>query len=322
MATKTLTVICPVYNEEITIPLFYKRLRAVFDSLRGRYFTQLIFTDNASSDRSQQIISDLCDGDPEVSIITLSRNFGYQSSVECGLRHAAGDLIVVIDVDCEDPPEMIATFLEHHQTGGYDIVYGERTDRPEWFLMKQGRKLFYRFTRSVADDAFILDMAEFCLMTAEVRDAIMKDNNSFPFIRSSIGRIGFKSKGIAYARHPRVAGKTHYNFRRIAIFAIAGILSSTTFPLRLPAYVLPFWLLLMLVIGVTGVVVGGSRCITLLLLVAFTYFGFILAFISIYVARIYKNGLSRPNFVIDSKLTRLRPPVQTTDRSPLEYSAS
>ncbi len=102
-ATRTLTVICPVYNEEITIPLFYKRLRAVFDSLPGRYFTQLIFTDNASSDRSKQIISDLCDGDPEVSIITLSRNFGYQSSVECGLRHAAGDLIVVIDVDCEDP---------------------------------------------------------------------------------------------------------------------------------------------------------------------------------------------------------------------------
>ncbi len=322
MAPKTLTVVCPVYDEEKPIPLFYQRLRAVFDSLRGRYSTQLIFTNNASRDRSRQIIFDLCDSDADVSVITLSRNFGYQSSVECGLRHAAGDLIVVINVDCEDPPEMIAAFVEQHETGGYDIVYGERADRPEWRLVKLGRKVFYRFTRLVADDAFFLDMAEFCLMTAEVRDAILKDNNSFPFIRASIGRIGFKSKAIAYTRHRRVAGTTHYNFPRMVIFAIAGVLSSSTFPLRLAAYVFPFWFLFMLIVGVTGAVTGGSRYISLLLLAGFSYVGFILSFVSIYLARVYKNGLSRPNFIIDSKLTRLRLPAAVTDPSALEYSAS
>jgi dolichol-phosphate mannosyltransferase len=318
---KTLTVVCPVFNEQQAIPLFYNRLRVVFDSLSEQYHTQLIFNDNGSTDASIAVINDICDRDPETSLIALSRNFGYQSSIECGLRHAGGDLMMVIDVDCEDPPEMIPQFLAQHEAG-YDIVYGERADRPETLLIKLGRKAFYRFTRAVADERFFLDMAEFCLVTAEVRDAIFQDNNSFPFIRASIGRIGFKSKGIPYTRHRRVAGKTHYNFRRMAIFAIAGVLSSSTFPLRMPAYIFPFWFALMLIIGLTGVVAGGSRSIALLLLVGFTYFGFVLASMSIYLARVYKNGLSRPNFVINSKLTRLRQPARSSGKSTLEYSAS
>jgi dolichol-phosphate mannosyltransferase len=306
--TKTLTVVCPVYNEQQTIPLFYERMRRVFDSLQGRYRAQLIFSDNGSVDRSRDLINDICDRDPDVSLIALSRNFGYQSSIECGLRHAAGDVMLVIDVDCEDPPEMVTTFLDHHEQG-YDIVYGERADRPESATIKLARKAFYRFTRLVADEHFILDMAEFCLITSEVRDAVFQDNNSFPFVRASIGRIGFAVKGIAYTRHPRVAGKTHYNLTRMAVFAIAGVLSSSTFLLRLPAYLFPFWLLLMLIIAATGLVTGGTRPLMLLLLLGLSYCGFILMSLGIYLARVYKNGLNRPNYIINRKLTRLRNPA-------------
>jgi len=109
-------------------------------------------------------------------------------------------------------------------------------------LLMLGRKLFYRVLRMVADDEVVLDMAEFSLITREVRDAIVADRTSFPFIRASIGRVGFRRNGISYKRHPRVGGKTHFRPRGLVDFAVSGILASSTLFLRLPIFVLPFWL--------------------------------------------------------------------------------
>ncbi len=116
----------------------------------------------------------------------------------------------MIDVDCEDPPELIPRFVAEHEQG-YDIVYGERVDRPEPTYLKWLRKSYYRLVRAVADDNFVLNMAEFSLITAEVRNAVIDEINSFPFIRASIGRIGFRRKNVPYTRERRSAGETHYN---------------------------------------------------------------------------------------------------------------
>ena len=304
-----LTVVCPVYNEEHTIPLFYERTRKVLEALASNYSWSILFIDNDSHDKSQEIIRNICEKDRHVYRIALTRNFGYQSSVECGLRNAQGNLIVVIDVDCEDPPEMIPDFLRLHAQG-YDVVYGERLDRIENPLLKLGRKIFYRFTRAVADEHFNLDMAEFCLITSEVRDAIVQDNNSFPFIRASIGRIGFNQKNLPYKRQRRIAGKTHYSLMRMTIFAVAGILSSSTIILRLPAYALPFWLLFMLVFPMLGHCLGWTWYLPATLSVGFGFCGFVLAGMSIYMARVYKNGLNRPNFIINKKKSRMEPLTQ------------
>src|SRR5262249_29696587 len=138
-----LTVLCSVYNEEQTIPLFAERLYHIFDQIRSRYEPQLYFIDNGCQDRSYEIIRELRKEHPYTHVIVLSRNFGYQCALECGLRSTPGDLYVMIDVDCEDPPEMILEFLAEYERG-YDIVYGDRVDRPEGFVMKSCRKLFYR----------------------------------------------------------------------------------------------------------------------------------------------------------------------------------
>jgi polyisoprenyl-phosphate glycosyltransferase len=306
MSKALLTVLCPVFNEQQTIPLFYQRMKPVLMGLKDRYDTNLIFLDNGSTDRTHELVKDICLADPNCFTIVLSRNFGYQCSVECGLRNAAGDLFVVIDVDCEDPPEMLPDFLKYYEDG-FDITYGERLDREEGALMKFGRKMYYRFTRLLADEHFILDMAEFCLITREVRDAILRDNNSFPFIRASIGRIGFNVKNVPYKRQKRVAGETHYNFFRMAVFAIAGVLSSSTFPLRVPAYTLPIYLLLLAAICVTGIFSGGSWFLPAVLFTGFGFCGYSVASISMYLARVYKNGLNRPNFVINLRKSRFQP---------------
>jgi polyisoprenyl-phosphate glycosyltransferase len=297
---KSFDIICPIFNEENTVPLFFERCKTVIDRIKDRYSCRLIFVDNSSTDRTHAIVKDLISKYPFVSLIVMSRNFGYQCSVECGMRNSDADLTAVVDVDCEDPPELFIPFLGHIEEG-YDIVYGERVDRHEWAVMKAGRKLFYRLTRAVADDRFILYMAEFCVINRNVRQAILADNNSFPFIRASIGRVGFDIKNVPFKREKRIAGKTHYNFWRMFVFAVAGILSSSTLWLRVPAYVLPFLCLVSVGLFTAYYVTAEVFFYNLMIATGLVFQAFAITGMSLYLARIYRNTLLRPNYIINPK---------------------
>ena len=303
--SQKITILCPVYNEESVIPLFFARIKPVIVQLMERYRVDLMFLNNASTDGTYQAIEEIRRENPFVYVITLSTNVGYQRSLECGLNNAKGDVITFIDVDCEDPPEMILDFVKYYEKG-YDLVYGERVDREESRFIKYLRKLFYQVVHRVADDDIILYMAEFSLITAEVRDAMLEENNSFPFIRSSISRVGFNRIGIPYKRHRRIAGETHYNLIGMMIFAIAGILSSSTLPLRLPIYVLPFWLIMTGAFGVAQIVSGSPWYLLANILSSCVYLGGTAAFTALYVARTYKNGLGRRNYVIHQRYTHMQ----------------
>jgi glycosyltransferase involved in cell wall biosynthesis len=300
-----LSIICPVCNEQATVPIFFERIKPVLDKLSERYKCELVFTNNASSDGTVDQIKAIAKDNPNVYLITISKNVGYQASLECGLRNAKGDVFVFIDVDCEDPPEMILDFV-HWFEEGYDIVYGERVDRAEPRHIMLARKVFYRVLKMLADDDVILDMAEFSLLAGHVRDAIAKDHTSFPFIRASIGRVGFNRKGLPYKRHKRAAGVTHFRLLGMAHFAIAGILSSSTLFLRLPIYLLPFWLLAVTALALLRVYSGNPWLDAGILFLVLAYFGAAVSFIAIYVGRTYKNSLGRPNFVIDQKRSILQ----------------
>jgi glycosyltransferase involved in cell wall biosynthesis len=302
-----LTIICPVFDEEAVIPLFFERTLPVIEALSIRYRVDLLFMNNASTDGTYGVIQKLREQHAFVYVITLSTNVGYQRSLECGLRNARGDVIAFIDVDCEDPPEMLLEFVARYEEG-YDLVYGERVDREEVHLVKMLRKLFYHIVRRVADEDIILYMAEFSLFTAEVRDAAVQDQNSFPFIRSSIARVGFHRIGIPYKRHRRIAGNTHYNLLGMTIFAIAGILSASTLPLRVPIYLLPFWLLWTAILGAAQILTGNVWFLLVNALSACAYLGGTIAFTALYVARTYKNGLGRPNYVIHRRFTHMQLP--------------
>jgi polyisoprenyl-phosphate glycosyltransferase len=295
---KSFDVVCPVFNEEVAVPLFFTRLKAVFEKLAGTYDCRLIFVDNCSTDRTHELVRGLCAEHKWVSLIVLSRNFGYQCSVECGLRHSDADVTGVVDVDCEDPPEMFPELLALLEKG-HDVAYGERADRLEWGPLKLARKAFYRITRALADERILLDMAEFCAMARPVREAILNDNNSFPFIRASIGRVGFSAQGVPFKRQARVAGRTHYNLWRMTTFAIGGILSSSTLWLRMPAYVFPFWAAAMICLAFQP---DGLKAMLALGLV---FLGFAATGISIYLARVYHNVLHRPNFIVNARKSLL-----------------
>jgi dolichol-phosphate mannosyltransferase len=314
MKAPLITILCPVHNEERVIPLFWARIRPVIENLSDRYDVHLLFLDNASMDQSAQQIAKIRESWPSTYVITMSRNVGYHASLECGLRHATGDLFVFIDVDCEDPPEMILEFVEKHEQG-CDIIYGERVDRHESELMKGARKFFYRLLHALADEEIILDMAEFSLFTREVRNAVLDENTSFPFLRASIARVGFRRAAIPFKRQMRIAGKTHYNLVKMSIFAVAGILSSSTLFLRLPIYLLPVWLISLLLLGIGYVSTQSPWLVIAAFLVFAGYIGATTAFTALYVARTYKNGLHRPNAFIDRARSILQPASDDDDRA-------
>ena len=296
---KTLAIICPVYNEQEAILIFYKRITSVIDQLKTKQNIKvhLFFINNNSSDNTLNQIKTIIKINKNVSVISLSKNVGYQNALFFALQKIIADTYIFIDVDCEDPPELIKLFYEKYLLDN-DIVYGERVDRNELYIIKKFRNLFYRIIKFLADDEIILYMAEFSLFSKEVRDCILQENNSFPFIRASIGRIGFNKLGISYKRDRRVAGKTKYNFFKMFLFAAAGILSSTTIFLRIPIFVLPFLWIIFLSLGYMYLKTNNIVYMNIISFIFIFFITFVLSFISIYVARIYKNNLNRPNAFI------------------------
>jgi polyisoprenyl-phosphate glycosyltransferase len=307
------TVVCPVYNEERSIPLFYERLVKALAPMDERVRFELLFVNNRSTDTTLQVLLALQAQDPRVQILTLSRNFGYQSSITAGMRTARGDAVVNIDVDCEDPPELIPRFIERWLEGA-DVAYGIRHKREEFVLMHWARKLFYRLTRRVADHEIVLDMAEFFLVDKRVRDVVLSTRSTFPFVRGQLGYMGFRREGIPYKRERRLVGKTHYNLVSAIRFGLAGILSSSTLALRLLAYVgvAAFALDLALAVGLVGwgERLGLSPLVRWGGAIAAVHAGWLmLAFgaVGIYLARVYKDVIGLPLYVVDERASSIRP---------------
>jgi glycosyltransferase involved in cell wall biosynthesis len=300
---KKIAIICPLYNEEKSLLIFIEEIKKVEKKISDKYELDIVFSNNASTDRTLSMLEELSNKYKNIYYYTLSKNFGYQNSLSFALKNTTGDLFIIIDSDGEDPPSMILDFLKKYEEGN-DIVYGERVNRPEGFIIKKMRNLFYRVLKFFSDDEIILNMAEFSLFTNEVKEHLIEENSSFPFLRSAISRVGFDLKAIPYSRNERFAGKSNYNFYTMLKFAVAGILASTTLPLRFPIYFFPFWL------GISTFLLLGSINNELLwkyfIFFSIIYLVLILSFISIYLARIYKNGLMRANAYLVGKKSKVQ----------------
>ena len=315
-----ISIVCPVYNEEQAIPIFYGRLKDAIAPLADKYEFELIFTNNRSTDGTLSIIRALRENDPSVQVVTLSRNFGYQPSVLAGISYSAGDATIVIDVDCEDPPEMIPGFVAKWEEG-FDIVYGLRANRPEPRVLVWLRKLFYRTLRLMADTDIVLDMAEFALVSSRVRNVMRDNRNTYPFLRAEIGYSGFLRHGITYDREQRVTGQSYYNLWGMVLFAAAGILSVSTFPMRIALYALPLLGLVNVLLLALDLLLGLAFAFKALVVLDLLYGITLLTTHGLYLARIYKNDIGRPVFIIDWNLSiTSRPKLQpkTTSRYSLD----
>ena len=299
---KTLSVIIPIYNDEISILPFYERAKPVLESLAGVSW-ELVFINDGSRDGSLQTILGLRQRDPRVKVVSLSRNFGYHPVIIAGLSSRQSDLYGIIHVDCEDPPELLARFYEEIQRGA-QTVYGDRSNRDEAAWLVFFRWLFYWINRQIADAPVRLWMAEFVMFTKVVRDAVLVNKSTFPFLRAELGYVGYRTVALPYLREKRTLGVSHFNFYTLTKFAVGGFLSSSTFPLRAVLYLSALGAVAYLaIVALFGL--DFSQAAQLASIASWFFLLLTTPMLALYLARTYKDVSARPLFCVDPEGTSL-----------------
>jgi glycosyltransferase involved in cell wall biosynthesis len=227
-----LSVVVPCYNEEQVIKETLRQLLRLADAL-PEVRTELIFVDDGSRDETCRLLKLAAQADPRVKILSFARNFGHQIAVTAGIDAAAGDAVVLIDADLQDPPEVIRQMLARWHEG-YDVVYGTRIERDgESAFKRASAKAFYRLLNRLSDIAIPLDTGDFRLMSRRVVEALRTMPERDRFVRGMVSWVGFKQVALPYRRAERFAGETKYPLRKMLRFATDGLLSFSTKPLQL-----------------------------------------------------------------------------------------
>ncbi|MEM8493108.1 MAG: glycosyltransferase family 2 protein [Pseudomonadota bacterium] len=226
-----LSVVVPVFNERDSLPLFHDRLTAVLDGLPLR--SAILFIDDGSTDESAKVLESISASDSRVTVLRLSRNFGKEAAMSAGLDHAPGDAVVIIDADLQDPPELIADFVEHWRQG-FDVVYARRESRVgDSWLKRSSAAMFYRLLDRVAEVPIPRDTGDFRLLSRRAVDALVKLREQHRYMKGLYAWVGFPQKAIDYAREPRQRGKSKWDFWRLWNLALEGITSFSAAPLKL-----------------------------------------------------------------------------------------
>lgn len=230
-----LSILVPVLNEEEAIPIFIGKIAEVLAPLG--LATEIIFVDDGSTDRTAEVVATAHAADPGIKLVRLSRNFGKEAALVAGLEASSGAAVVPIDVDLQDPPELIADFVRLWRDG-YDVVYGKRERRDDDSRAKrQTAGLFYMVFNKLSTVKMESDVGDFRLMNRRTVNAILALPERNRFMRALVTWVGFRSTSVPYARPVRSAGTTKYNYWKMWNLALDGLTSFSTIPLRVWTYI-------------------------------------------------------------------------------------
>ena len=235
MNTLDITVIIPCFNEEDTLSIFYKELCTAIGSIHN-VSCEFLFIDDGSSDSTLDIIKNLVENDSRVKFISFSRNFGKEAAIYAGLNHAAGNHIVLMDADLQDPPSLIPKMYELVKNSEFDSIATRRISRKgEPKIRSFFARQFYKLMNKFADVDLVDGARDFRIMNRNFTNAILSLNEYNRFSKGLFGWIGFKTKWIEYENVKRVAGETKWSFWKLCIYALDGIVAFSTAPLILSA---------------------------------------------------------------------------------------
>lgn len=299
-----ISIVVPCYNEEEVIFEFYRRIYVVLTTHHLRY--ELIFVNDGSRDHTFVQLAQLASHDSKIKVINLSRNFGHQVAVSAGIDFANGDVVILIDADLQDPPEMMVEFLNKWQEG-YQVVYAVRKQREgETWFKKITAKWFYRLLNWLAEINIPLDTGDFRLMDRSIVNQLKRIKEKHRFLRGLVAWVGFSQIGIEYFRDERYAGTSKYTLKKMFRFAFDGITSFSTKPLRL-ASITGFAFSLLSIVGIVWALLlkimthqtipGWTSTIIMVLFVGSIQFGLI-GILGDYVGRIYDEVRDRPLYII------------------------
>jgi dolichol-phosphate mannosyltransferase len=317
------SLVIPVLNESDNVEALWKRLREATAGISNTQFEAVFVDDGSTDDTVDRIVGLPADGRLSWLVVRLSRNFGHQAAITAGMAHATGNAVIFLDADLQDPPELIATFLDHFRNG-YDVVYGVRQNRKEPFWLRFCFATFYRLFNTIAERPIPLDAGDFGLMSKRVAKLIAQMPERDRLIRGMRSWVGFKQIGVPYDRPGRYAGSTRYSIMRRIEGALDGLFGYSRLPIRIS-----------LLLGVLVCFTAGAYMLTALigrlfyggqpvpgwsslLVLASMLGGANLVATSIvgeYVCRIYFQGKNRPIYVV-AEMTRANNSAGQSDEIP------
>ena len=309
-----ITVVVPVYNEEKVIASFIEALLGVLKALTRAF--DVIVVDDGSHDQTATLVSSFCQ-QHSITLLSFSRNFGKEKAISCGLDHAEGDAVIIVDADFQHPLSMLETFIAKWQEG-YDNVYGIRSRDDQTWLHRFFARNFYRLNRFLMDIDLPADAGDFRLLDRQVVTAIRALPESNRFMKGLYAWVGFKGIGVPYQVSSRQAGKSRFSFFSLLGLAITGMTSFSDWPLRI-------WSIIGLIVSFAAILYGGYVVIETLVLgisvsgwatlvTGMMFLGGVqlisIGVLAEYIARIFKEVKHRPNYIVANT-------VQVSKKKPL-----
>ena len=306
-----LSIVIPCYNEEEILPLTLERLNKLSNEWISRddiTKIEFVFVDDGSQDRTYDLLTETSKADKRVKVVRFSTNFGHQAALLAGYEFAKGDVIVSLDSDLQDPPELIKTMLDKIKEG-YDVVFAARQSRKNdsWFKRKTA-EFFYWFMKKIGVD-IVPNHADFRMITRRVLKAFLQFQETNLFIRATFPIVGFPSCVVYFDRPDRAAGKTKYPFWKMFEFAVDGITSFSVVPLRICSMVglfvsflallMLFWSIVVKIIG--GAIPGWTSTVVPLYLLGGVQLLF-LGIVGEYMGKIYTEVKKRPRYIVQETL--------------------
>lgn len=302
------SIVGPVYNEEALLEEFCTRMIEVLEQL-GEPF-ELVLVNDGSRDASPEILRRLHQRDERVKVLSFSRNFGLQAALTAGLDHVAGQAIVVMDTDLQDPPEVVPMLIAKWREG-FQLVYAQRADRAgETWFKKFTASAFYRLIARITNIEIPVDTGEFRLMDRKVVDAIRQMREYNRFMRGMSVWVGYRQTGVTYEREARKAGETKFPLKKMVRLAIDGITSFSYLPLQLATYfgfiVAVISLLFLVAVSLLrlfypAVFYGQASTLVSVLFLGSVQLIF-LGIIGEYLGRIYDEVKKRPLYIVAEEL--------------------
>ncbi|NLW91917.1 MAG: glycosyltransferase family 2 protein [Syntrophomonadaceae bacterium] len=301
-------MVIPMFNEEANIEELYSRLTKVLDRMQKPY--EVICVNDGSRDNTLEMLRDLNKKDNRFKVIDLSRNFGKETALSAGIDFTCGEIVIPIDADLQDPPELIPEMITKWEEG-YDVVYAVRTHREgETWFKKMTAAMFYKTMKKITHLNMPVNTGDFRLMSRQAVDALKELRESHRFMKGLFTWVGYRQTGITYSRDPRFAGKTKWNYYKLWNLALEAITSFSYLPLQWSMYLGLGVAFLSFIYGfymIINTVIHGNKVPGYpSLMVVILFLGgvqlFTIGIIGQYIGRIYTESKHRPLYFVRETL--------------------
>jgi len=302
-----LSIVSPVYNEEAVVVMFLKTIHPILQQTKMDY--EIVFVNDGSKDNTLNELLKLKKDYPFIRIINLSRNFGKEAALTAGIEHAKGDAVIPIDADLQHPPQTILEFIKKWQEG-YDVVVGKRLNRAgEHPLKKLSAKLFYKTINALSETKIPADVGDFRLIDKKVVKALKQLPENQRFMKGLFEWVGFKTAVVEYYQDERAAGESTFNGWKLWKFAMDGLTSFSTIPLRAWFYIglaiSSFSLLVGIYIIIKTIIFGIDTPGYASTMVMILFFGGVqllgIGVLGKYIGRMYQETKRRPVYIIEGE---------------------